>query len=81
MKIRVQFYAQLRDVIGAPALDFDIPEGSTVRDLLENIYNQKPALRSQDKSILVGAGVDFVDRNHALKAGDEISVMPPVQGG
>ena len=81
MNIRVQFYAQLRDVVGAQELDFDLPEGSTVRDLLENIYNQKPALRSQDKSILVGAGVDFVDRNHALKAGDEISVMPPVQGG
>ena len=39
------------------------------------------ALRSRDKSILVGAGVEFVDRKYALKPGEEISVMPPVQGG
>jgi len=40
-----------------------------------------PALRSRDKSLLIGAGVEFVDRNHELKPGDEISIMPPVQGG
>ncbi|MBO0696088.1 MAG: hypothetical protein DME67_05965 [Verrucomicrobia bacterium] len=31
--------------------------------------------------MLIGAGVEFVDRNHKLKPGDEISIMPPVQGG
>jgi molybdopterin converting factor small subunit len=30
---------------------------------------------------LIGAGVEFVDRNYQLKSGDEISIMPPVQGG
>jgi len=49
--------------------------------LLEQIYAKAPALRSHDKSILVGAGVDFVDRNYKLQSGDEISIMPPVQGG
>lgn len=81
VNIRVQFYAQLQEVVGTRNLDCDLPEGATVGDLLENIYHQKPALRSQDKSILVGAGVDFVDRKYALKRGEEISVMPPVQGG
>jgi len=40
-----------------------------------------PALRAHDAGILVGAGVEFVDRNYKLKPGDEISTMPPVQGG
>jgi MoaD family protein len=81
MNVRVQFYSQLRDLAGTQELDFDLPEKSTVSELLEKIYEQKPALRSRDKSILVGAGVEFVERNHELKAGDEISIMPPVQGG
>jgi MoaD family protein len=81
MKIRVQFYAQLRDLIGISDLDVDLPEGATVRDLLERIYSQQPLLREHDKSILVGAGVEFVDRNYNLKAGEEIAIMPPVQGG
>jgi MoaD family protein len=81
MRIRVQFYAQLRDLIGIRELDVDFAEGATVRDLLDEIYSQLPALRTHDKSILIGSGVEFVDRNYKLKAGEEISIMPPVQGG
>ncbi len=81
MKISVQFYAQLRDLAGASELQVDLPDKATVSDLLAKIYEQMPALRSRDRSILIGAGVDFVDRNYKLSPGDEISIMPPVQGG
>jgi MoaD family protein len=81
MKVRVEFYSQLRDLAGIAELNVDLPAEATVADLLEKIYKKAPALRSHDKSILVGAGVEFVDRNYKLKAGDEISIMPPVQGG
>jgi MoaD family protein len=81
MKVRVQFYAQLRELVGIHELDIDIAEGSTIRDLLEQIYARQPKLRPHDKSILIGAGVEFVDRNYKIKPGEEISIMPPVQGG
>jgi molybdopterin converting factor small subunit len=81
MNIRVQFYAQLRDLAGASELDVDLLEKATVGDLLATIYGRIPALRSRDKSILIGAGVEFVDRNYQLKPDDVISIMPPVQGG
>ena len=81
MKIQVKFYAQLRDLIGVPELDFELVEGATVRELLEKIYTQRPALRAHDKSILIGAGLEFVDRNYRLKPGEKIAIMPPVQGG
>jgi molybdopterin converting factor small subunit len=81
MKVRAQFYAQLRDLVGSREIDVDLPEGATVRDLLEQVYAQQPKLRLHDKSILIGAGVEFVERNYRLKPGEEISVMPPVQGG
>ncbi len=81
MKIHVQFYAQLRDLVGMRELDLDLAEGATVNDLLEKIYAQQPALRLHDKSILIGAGMEFVDRNYELKPNEEIAIMPPVQGG
>jgi MoaD family protein len=81
MKVRAQFYAQLRDLVGSREIDVDLAEGATVRDLLEQIYAQQPKLRLHDKSILIGAGVEFVDRNYRLSPGEEISIMPPVQGG
>ena len=81
MKIRVQFYGQLRDLIGTGVLEVDISDGASVRELLDQIYAKQPALRSHDKSILIGAGLEFVDRNHKLQPGEEIAIMPPVQGG
>ena len=81
MKVRVQFYAQLRDLVGSRDAEFELPEGATVRELLEKIYAQRPALRTHDKSILIGAGLEFVDRNYKLNPGEEIAIMPPVQGG
>lgn len=81
MKVRVQFYAQLRDLTGSHEQDVDLGEGSNVRDLLEKIYAQTPSLREHNKSILIGAGVEFVDREYVVKEGEEIAIMPPVQGG
>ena len=81
MKIRVQFYAQLRDLVGIHDAEVELQEGATIRELLEKIYAQLPALRAHDKSILIGAGLEFVDRNYKLNLGEEIAIMPPVQGG
>ena len=81
IKVRVRFYAQLRDLIGIRELEFELPQRATVRELLEQIYAQQPALRAYDKSILIGAGFEFVDRNYILHTSEEIALMPPVQGG
>jgi len=81
MKVRVQFYAQLHDLVGIRELELELPEGATVRELLGEIYAQQPALLARDKSILIGAGLEFVDRNYKLNPGEEIAIMPPVQGG
>lgn len=81
MKVRVQFFSRLRDLTGTPALEIEVPEQATVADLLEIVYRRTPALREWDKSILVAAGLEFVERTYRVKASDEISIMPPVQGG
>jgi molybdopterin converting factor small subunit len=81
MKVRVHFFAQLRDVTGLSELDLELQSNATVAELLENIYQIKPALRAHDRTLLIGSGVDFAERDHALTDGEEIAIMPPVQGG
>jgi sulfur-carrier protein len=81
VKIHVQFFSRLRDLVGAPEIDFEVSEGTTAAELLETIYSRTPTLRDWDKSILVASGVEFVGRDYVVKNGDKISVMPPVQGG
>ena len=81
MKVHVQFFSRLRDLVGTRELDLEVPEQTTAADLLEIVYAKTPALRDWDKSILVASGVEFVQRDYVLKSGDEIAIMPPVQGG
>jgi molybdopterin synthase catalytic subunit len=81
MKIHVQFFSRLRDLTGISKMEIDVAAGSTTAALLELIYLRTPVLRSWDKSILVAAGVEFVGRDYVLQPDDQISIMPPVQGG
>jgi molybdopterin converting factor small subunit len=81
MKIRLQFFAQLKDITGVSELELDLDQGSMVGDLLAALYQRVPTLRAWDKTILVGSGVEFVGRDHVLRPNEEIAIMPPVQGG
>ncbi|MFL6589432.1 MAG: MoaD/ThiS family protein [Chthoniobacterales bacterium] len=81
MKVHVQFFSRLRDLVGASEMDLEVPDGTTAGGLLDFLYAKTPALRDWDKSILIGSGVEFVARDYLLKQADQISVMPPVQGG
>ena len=81
MTLRVQLFSHLRDVTGASEAEVHVPEGASVADLLMVLYGQHPKLREWDSSILVGAGVEFVQRDYLLREGEEIAIMPPVQGG
>ena len=81
MKVHVQFFSRLKDLVREPEVDYEMKEGASVADLLAELYACSPALRDWDSTILIGAGVDFVDRNYVLRPNDEIAIMPPVQGG
>lgn len=81
MNVHVQFFSRLRDLAKISEMDLELPEATRVAELLDILYARTPALRDWDKSILVAAGVEFVDRDYVLKTNDQISIMPPVQGG
>ena len=81
VRVHVQFFSRLRDLAGASEVELEVPERTTVAELLDILYSRAPALCDWDKSILVAAGVEFVARDYVLQSGDRISIMPPVQGG
>ena len=81
MNLHVQFFSRLRELAGISEMEIEVPDATKVAELLELLYSRTPALRDWDKSILVAAGVEFVGRDYVLQPGDEISIMPPVQGG
>ncbi len=81
MTIKVEFYSVLRDITGCAELEVPVPEGMTVGSLLEGLYEQFPKLAEWNDRLLLAADLDYVERSHVIRAGEIISVMPPVQGG
>lgn len=81
MKIDVQFFSRLRDLAGGSHRALDLPAGATVADLLAHLYAEHPKMQGWDKMLLVAVGLEFAERSQELHEGDEVSVMPPVQGG
>lgn len=81
MQITVQFFAQLRDVTERAEETVELPDGATAADLLAQLYRQHPGLEKWDRSILLGVGVEFVERDYQLQPNDQLAIMPPVQGG
>ena len=81
MKIETLLFSRLRDLAGQGTLSFELPEGSTVGDLLARLYAEHPKIQGWDKSLLVAVGLEFAERTQVLRGGDNVSVMPPVQGG
>ncbi|MDZ4815436.1 MAG: MoaD/ThiS family protein [Verrucomicrobiota bacterium] len=81
MKVTVRLWAHFRVATGLDSLHLDVPERATVDAVVHAVYSTYPALRDWDKSLLLAVGDEFARRDHVLVDGDEISIMPPVQGG
>lgn len=52
-----------------------------VSELMSEIYARWPELKQWDKQIRVAVDLEYVDRSHAVRGGQEIALIPPVQGG
>ncbi|GAA5140446.1 MAG: MoaD/ThiS family protein [Verrucomicrobiota bacterium] len=81
MITRVLFFSVLRDITGSEEINWQMPEGATVADLLENLYRRWPKLGEWDASLLVAVNQTYVKRTELLHPQCEVALMPPVQGG
>lgn len=84
MQVTVLFFSVLRELVGADQLTVElaVAEGAPSLDfLLTTLYATYPALKSWDSRLLLAVNAEFATRETLLQAGDEVALMPPVQGG
>jgi len=81
MNVRVCFYSYLKDLTGCAQTAESVPDGSNLDDLFRRLIVTFPKLAAAQKSTLIAVGVDYQDRSYVLNEGDEVSLLPPVQGG
>jgi molybdopterin synthase sulfur carrier subunit len=85
MKIKVVFFAALREQLGISTEEIDLPAGvTTVAGLRGHLVQRGGAWQSvlADKRLIrVAVNQDMAQAGSALKPGDEIAFFPPVTGG
>ena len=90
----VNYYATLRQVVGSRQVDFVLPQGGTLRQLVEEMIKRYPGLKKEILDpqgnlyghihiFVNGRDNTFLDGslNSILEPDDTISIFPPVGGG
>ena len=89
MKVRVLFFAGLREQLGTGAEEVELPAGiETLGALRSHLIGRGGAWQSslaEDRPVRMAVNQDMVPRGAsqatAIKGGDEIAFFPPVTGG
>ena len=81
MKVRVRCFAAAREIVGTGELVVEIPEGSTLTQLVDEIRRLFPRLDGLAGSLLLSVNREYAPLHRRLAAGDEVALIPPVSGG
>ncbi len=81
MNVKVLFFGQLRELVGASEESVELPAGASVADLITHYQQRVPRLREFRPSLAVAVNQEYADATAALCSGDEVAFIPPVSGG
>jgi len=81
MRVRVLFFAGLRERAGAPSADLELPVGATVETAMDSARRATPRQWKVTTRIMTAVNEEYVPVTHELKDGDELALIPPVSGG
>lgn len=81
MRITVTFFAAHRAATGRSHTVIEVPDSSTVQDLLEVVVEHYPQLRDMLSFTTVAVNHRQAHPDHVLQDGDHVSLFPPIGGG
>lgn len=81
MQVRALFFASYRDLVGEREIRVDLPEASTVEDLVRHLRSRGDAFTTLPASPTVAVNRTHAGRDAVLRGGDEVAFLPPVAGG
>ncbi len=79
MRLRVLYFASLRDAAGCDREDFEDAPGDA-REVYEQLRERHGFALAHDRIRLAVNG-EFAGWDRALADGDEVAFLPPVSGG
>jgi molybdopterin converting factor subunit 1 len=81
MKIRLLFFAVLRDIAGRGEDVIELPDGTRAADVWQRLRDEHAALRDYIQPPMIAINESYVAAEELLHDGDELAFIPPVAGG
>jgi len=88
MRIKVRYFARYRSLVGKGEEELEVPEGITVKELIDILKERYPILKNEvfaEEDDLADVNVSrngrYVRFDEVLKDGDVVALFPPVSGG
>lgn len=81
MRVKLLFFATLRDRAGTKSMEIDIPSGTTVGGLKTKIANDYPNLKQAIETVLISINREYAFDEALVPENAEVAMFPPVSGG
>lgn len=81
MKVRLLFFAVLRDIAGTDERELVLGEGTTPRDVWQSLRKEFAKLSDYAEPPMTAINEEYAEPNATLHDGDELAFIPPVAGG
>lgn len=81
IKVRVLFFANLKDLAGRSKCDLMIDPGVNVAAFRQLIAEQFPAVKAVLGNVIVAINQQFASADEIIPADAEVALFPPVSGG
>jgi molybdopterin converting factor subunit 1 len=80
-RVKLLFFATLRDRAGTKSMELDIPADLTVQGLKDTISNEFPNLKESMSSVLITINREYAFDDAVIPQNAELAMFPPVSGG
>ncbi|MDP9359883.1 MAG: molybdopterin converting factor subunit 1 [Acidobacteriota bacterium] len=81
LKVRLLFFAVLREIAGRSEEVVELPDGSRAGDVWQRLRDEHGALRDYIQPPMIAVNESYVGVDELLRDGDELAFIPPVAGG
>ena len=81
MKIKLIFFAQLRDLFESDSKEIEVEDGMTVKKAVSSTLSGPGAEKVRALPLRFAVNECFEDENRILHDGDVLAVMAPMAGG
>lgn len=81
MKIRIRYFASLRELMGQREEQLTLDDGASVADVRALLLARNPHLQPIMERSLCAVNRGYVPAETTLHDGDELVFIPPVAGG